>query len=207
MRFPWCTMFTRIWISSSRWASVALMPCSCFFSRSASSSLTPPPCPCAPFPLSALSWLALRFSRASARDSSTMFFRMAKASWMRVTVRRPSLSCTSGSPSSTYSTQASRSASSCASDKTSSSPDSPCRYCTCSRSACTSPLRRRMTTAGSVSSLMCASLRIMETRCAKRAVLMVSSVCSASGFTVATMMVLQLPPSESRSTEVIMELR
>ena len=34
-----------------------------------------------------------------------------------------------------------------------------------------------------------------------------SSVCAAAGCTVATMTVLQLPPSESRSTEVSIELR
>mmetsp|Transcript_1917 Transcript_1917/g.8491 ORF Transcript_1917/g.8491 Transcript_1917/m.8491 type:complete len:216 (+) Transcript_1917:539-1186(+) len=64
-----------------------------------------------------------------------------------------------------------------------------------------------MTIAGSVSSLTCALFLMRDTRWAKRAVLMVSSVCSASGFTVATMIVLQLPPRESRRTEVIMLFR
>ena len=45
------------------------------------------------------------------------------------------------------------------------------------------------------------------TRCEKRQVEMVSSSCGSSGDIVATMTVLQLPPSESRSTEVSIELR
>lgn len=45
------------------------------------------------------------------------------------------------------------------------------------------------------------------TRCAKRAVEIVSSVCERSALMVATMDVRQLPPKLSLSTEVISELR
>ena len=50
-------------------------------------------------------------------------------------------------------------------------------------------------------------LEMRATRCEKRQVEMVSSLCASSGDMVATMTVLQLPPSESRSTEVSIELR
>jgi hypothetical protein len=48
---------------------------------------------------------------------------------------------------------------------------------------------------------------IMATRCAKRQVLMLSSMCCASGATAATMTVRVLPPRESRRAIVSNELR
>ena len=50
-------------------------------------------------------------------------------------------------------------------------------------------------------------LEMRATRWLKRQVEMVSSLCASSGEMVATMTVLQLPPRESRSTEVSIELR
>eukprot|EP00966_Prymnesium_polylepis_P320875 7377231-Prymnesium_polylepis.1 len=59
-----------------------------------------------------------------------------------------------------------------------------------------------MSTDWSTSSLIVSSFLICATRCAKRHVEMDSSVCVAAGWIVATMTVLQFPPSESRSTDV-----
>mmetsp|Transcript_42841 Transcript_42841/g.114654 ORF Transcript_42841/g.114654 Transcript_42841/m.114654 type:complete len:214 (-) Transcript_42841:600-1241(-) len=64
-----------------------------------------------------------------------------------------------------------------------------------------------MTSWGSTSSLTLTALATHATRCAKRHVLILSSICLRSGFMVAIMEVLQLPPSESRRTDVIIELR
>mmetsp|Transcript_28660 Transcript_28660/g.95229 ORF Transcript_28660/g.95229 Transcript_28660/m.95229 type:complete len:226 (-) Transcript_28660:526-1203(-) len=64
-----------------------------------------------------------------------------------------------------------------------------------------------MRSAGSTSSFRLTSLVIMRTRCAKRHVEMDSSVWSEAGCIAATITVLQLPPSESRSTDVSMLLR
>ena len=55
-----------------------------------------------------------------------------------------------------------------------------------------------------MSSLTVALFLIRLTRAANLHVLRLSSVCSFSGLIVATMMVLQLPPRESRNTDVIM---
>ena len=69
----------------------------------------------------------------------------------------------------------------------------------------TSALSRAIVTDGSVSSLRTASFLTSATRCAKRHVLIDSSVWAFSAEQVATMTVRQLPPRESRSTDVIIE--
>ena len=76
-----------------------------------------------------------------------------------------------------------------------------------SRSLRFSSLRRWISTSWSTASLRLTSFLIFATRCAKRHVEIDSSVWLAAGWIVATITVLQLPPSESRSTLVIIELR
>ena len=68
-------------------------------------------------------------------------------------------------------------------------------------------VRGRCAVRGSTSSLSSSLLEMRATRWLKRQVEMVSSLCASSGEMVATMTVLQLPPRESRSTEVSIELR
>ena len=76
-----------------------------------------------------------------------------------------------------------------------------------SRSRRFSSLRRWMRAAESTSSLTETSFLTIATRCANLHVEIDSSVWLASGLTLATITVLQLPPSESRSTDVSIELR
>ena len=64
-----------------------------------------------------------------------------------------------------------------------------------------------MSTAWSTSSFTLTSFLTIATRCANLHVEMDSSVWLTAGWTVATMTVLQLPPRESRSTEVNIEFR
>ena len=60
--------------------------------------------------------------------------------------------------------------------------------------------RRSISAAWSTSSLISATLVTLATRWANLHVLIDSSVCARPGCIVATMTVLQFPPSESRST-------
>ena len=64
-----------------------------------------------------------------------------------------------------------------------------------------------MSSFGSISSLSSSRFEMSATRWANRHVDTDSSRASSSGETVATITVLQLPPSESRRTDVIIELR
>mmetsp|Transcript_44569 Transcript_44569/g.123473 ORF Transcript_44569/g.123473 Transcript_44569/m.123473 type:complete len:228 (+) Transcript_44569:1678-2361(+) len=74
-----------------------------------------------------------------------------------------------------------------------------------SRSSAASFFRRLIKSWGSSSSLTVALFLMCATRCANLHVEMLSSMQLSSTAAVPTITVLQLPPSESRSTEVIVE--
>mmetsp|Transcript_18402 Transcript_18402/g.44124 ORF Transcript_18402/g.44124 Transcript_18402/m.44124 type:complete len:204 (-) Transcript_18402:388-999(-) len=88
-----------------------------------------------------------------------------------------------------------------------SQPPSPLRSAISSFNSLTCRLSRWMTRRGSTSSLALATLATHATRCANRQVDIDSSSDTWSGAMVATMDVLQFPPSESRNTDVIILLR
>mmetsp|Transcript_15941 Transcript_15941/g.55606 ORF Transcript_15941/g.55606 Transcript_15941/m.55606 type:complete len:455 (+) Transcript_15941:749-2113(+) len=154
--------------------------------------LSPPAPPAAPPP--------------SADRLSAMSRRHMNAAWMRVSDRSPSASSSPRGPL-TYRVHASRTSAISLSLSSLPSPASPFRKPISAFSSVTCVFRRLITSSGSTSSFTYAEFSTSATRCAKRHVLMLSSVCGSSAEMVAIIAVLQLPPRLSRSTDVITLLR